>query len=336
MIHKRSLLQSLLLASLVLAVGQSAPPATAPQAPAKNEGILRLHLMDGSVITGQLSSPQIDVETRFGILKIPLDQIRSFTPGLQSHPEFDKHIADLVADLGADGFAEREKAQAALLKIGPEIKAELERYLKTAEAEKQTRLQKIVDEFDALREGDDEESPQEWVRDDVVVTSTFTVVGKIKTPAFDVSSPYGNLAIKLNDIRSLQRDGHEAEEIRKNVTVSGTLVPARGYEVTSIRLNKGDQVTLTATGTITMTPWGNQVATPDGGPNFGVIQPGNIPGGALMAKIGDSGALFKVGSKHTFTVQRGGILQFGVAMPGDYTSYTFPGEYNVKVRVVRK
>jgi hypothetical protein len=46
--------------------------------------------------------------------------------------------------------------------------------------------------------------------------------------------------------------------------------------------------------------------------------------------------VFKVGSKHQFTADKAGVLQFTIAIPGDYTSYQFPGEYQVKIRVVRK
>ncbi len=319
-------------AAVAVLSGQT--PTTQPVA--KPPAVLRLHLMDGSVLTGNISTSAIDVETQFGTLKVPIESIRSLTPGLQSHPELLKKIEDLVADLAADGFAERQKAAQALSKMGPEIKPELEKYLKTAEAEKQTRLQKLIEEFEQQGASDGEEAT-EWVREDIISTPQFTIVGRIKNQSFDVSSAYGTLTVKLGDIRKAQRDAAEAEEVRKTVTVSGTLMQTRQFEATSIKLNKGDQVFITATGSITMTPWGNnQSSTPDGGSNFGMTQPGNIPGGALTARIGTSGAIFKVGSKHKFTVQQAGVLSFSMAMQGDYASYQFPGEYTVKVRVVRK
>lgn len=349
MMHARSIVAALvLLTGLALAVtAQTTPPATPPATPAtapadapadaKPLGGLKIHLMDGSIISGKINLAQIEVETRYGNLQIPLEQVRLLTPGLESHPAFDQKIAALVADLGADGFAEREKAQQELLKIGSEIRGELERQVKTAEAERQTRLQKILDDFDAQREADEEASANDWLRDDVIVTNSFTIVGKIKTPSFQVASPYGSLAVKIADIRRIQREGREQEELRKNVVVSGSLIPARSFEVTTIHVNKGDQVFITAAGAISMTPWGgNMSSSPDGGPNFGFYQPGNIPGGALMAKISNSGTPFKVGSKYTFTAQQAGVLEFGIAIPGDYASYTFPGQYDLKVRVLRK
>jgi len=43
----------------------------------------------------------------------------SFAPGLQSHPQFQQALNGLVNDLGSDAFADREKAQQALMKSAP-------------------------------------------------------------------------------------------------------------------------------------------------------------------------------------------------------------------------
>jgi hypothetical protein len=317
----------LVLAAAVASVGQTtAPAALSP---------LKLFLMDGSQVAGKLSVPELTIETQFGTLKVPIDSIKSFAPGLSSHPEFQKKLSDLVSDLGADGFAEREKAQQALLKLGGSIAPELRRQLKTAEAERQTRLQKILEEFDSQRDDSDEEaSAADWMPEDTIVTNSFTIVGRITTPGFSVTSNYGTLQLKLADVRRAARESAEPEELKKTVAVPGTLISSRSYE-TALKVSRGDQVFITATGTINMTPWGNMSSGPDGGGNFGSMQPGNIPGGALIAKVGSSN-VFKVGSKHSFTVDKPGVLQFGIAIPGDYTNYQFPGEYQVKVRVVRK
>jgi hypothetical protein len=320
----------LVLAAALASMGQTTGPASVGPAP------LRFFLMDGSQVSGKLSVADLTVETAFGTLKVPIDSIKSFSPGLSSHPEFQKKLSDLVSDLGADGFAEREKAQQALLKMGAEIEPELKRQLRTAEAERQTRLQKILEEFDSQRDDSDPEaSAQDWMPEDAIVTNSFTIVGRITTPGFSVTSQYGTLQLKLADVRRAQRESAEPEEIKKTVSVSGTLIASRSFE-TALKVNRGDQVTITATGTINMTPWGGNMSSgPDGGGNFGNMQPGNIPGGALIAKVG-SAIPFKVGSKHTFTVEKAGVLQFGIAIPGEYTNYQFPGEYQVKVRVVRK
>jgi hypothetical protein len=55
-----------------------------PRAPVVPLGpkFIRLHLQDGSVISGDLSVAEISVETQFGKLVVPIEKLRSFTPGL--------------------------------------------------------------------------------------------------------------------------------------------------------------------------------------------------------------------------------------------------------------
>ena len=65
------------------------------------------------------------------------------------------------------------------------------------------------------------------------------------------------------------------------------------------------------------------------------LQGAGKPGGALVARIGTTGKLFKVGSKHTFTSTRAEILFFGIAMSPQFASqdYNYPGRYDVRIRV---
>ncbi len=314
------------------------PPRFAATGPAevRPPSELKITLMDGSIVGGKLSVPALVIDTPFGTLKVPVEQIQSFAPGLQSHPEFQQKVDSLINGLGADAFADREKANAELSRLGPDIRGELNRQLKTAEAEKQMRLQKLVDDIDAARGDDEPDTSHEWVRDDVIVTPGFTIVGRITTTAFSVTSSYGTLQLKLSDIRQAHRDAAEPEDIRKSLAVSGTLINQHAFAPSGIRLSKGDQVTISATGTIQMTPWGgNQASGPDGAANFGTMQPGNIPVGTLIARVGNDD-IMRVGSKYTFTATKAGVLNFGIAMQAGMESNQFPGEYQVKMHVVRK
>ena len=315
--------------------GTPATPATQPKA-----SDLKITLMDGSVLAGKLSVNDLTIETKYGTLKVPVDQIQSFMPGLGSHPAFQQKINEYVGDLSADTFSDREKAQQALLKIGPDIKSELERQLKGAEAEKANRLQVILDEFSSQAGGDDEPSKSPgWLKEDVIVTQGFTVVGRITTGSFSVSSQYGTLNLKLEDVRQAMREGQEKEDLRKNVAVTGMAFASRQYTTTNLRVAKGDQIVVTASGTLMMTPWGNnQQSTPDGASNFGQIASpqGVIFGGTLVGRIGEGGPMIKLGSKATIVADRPGVLQLGIASQGDYPSYNFPGEYQVKIRIVKK
>ena len=326
---------TLLAAGLVL--GQTTPPpAIAP----KLLSDLKISLMDGSLLNGKLSVTELAIDTRFGPLKVPVDQILSFAPGLASHPQFQKTLNNLISDLGADAFADREKAQQALAKYGPDVRGELERQLKLIEKDKDERsmrLQKILEDFDAAAD-DEVAKSHAWVKDDVVVTAGFTVVGHITTPGFSIAGNYGTLQIKMEDIREGRRDSAQPEEIRKTISIAGTAIADRTFTNTGIKLVKGDQLIITASGTITMTPWGNnQQSTPDGASNLGSVQPAlGIYTGTLTGRIGDNNPIFKVGSKLTWTADKPGVFFLGIACQNNYQGNPFPGAYDVKIRVVKK
>lgn len=314
-------------------------PEEAPE-PADPE-VVRLFLMDGSVITGKLSVKEIQVETQFGQLTIPVTEVRSFTPGLVSHPDLAKQIHDLIETLGSEQFDQREKAQKTLLRLGRSVRGELEKRARDADTERRTRVKAILDEFDEQAEEEDEDSrtsgPPILIQRDQVETSEFTVVGRILTPSLTVASLYGPLTVKLGDIRRGQRDAVRRPDVRKTITVdSGSLVQ-RSLKDTHIRLERGDRVIISAEGNISMTPWGNGASSgPDGAGNYGWYIQNMIPSGALVGAVGTSENVFKIGAKNTFRAERSGNLRLGIAMQADFANHDFPGHYTVKVRVERK
>jgi hypothetical protein len=310
------------------------PPA--PEKPLPPD-FIRLHLMDGSVIAGRLSMKEITVETLFGNLNVPVSKIKSITPGLVSHPTLAKEISGLIADLGSANYSDREKAQQALVKMGPPVRSELERQQNDSDVERRNRVKAILAEFDQQTEDQEESDAAASLRErDTIDTTEFTIVGKIVPQSFVVTSLYGDLNVKLADIRKGERTSEKKDDIRQTFSVDASHFALRSALSTGIRVERGDVVSVTADGTITMTPWGNQaVATPEGAQNYGWFIPGQIASGALVGKIGND-SFRKLGSRSTFTAERSGILQLAIGMQADYTENQFPGKYTVKVRVQRK
>ncbi len=301
---------------------------------------IRMNLLDGSIITGELSVDEITVETEFGPLTVPVANIRSIVPGLDSSTGTASQIEKQIEDLGSDDYQVREKAHKDLVKWGTRIRGELTRYTNDDNAERKRHITEILKEFDELAEDYDEfdegQRPREWIRGDTVVTTEFTIVGRVAQSSFDVASKYGTLTVKLADIRSADRPTGSKPEIRRNVNVDGNSLAQRGFKSSGIRVEAGDKISITAEGQVVMSPWGsNQSSTPDGAANFGWYIPNEIPTGALVAQIGNSGKIFKVGSKHTFTATKSGTLNFAVAMQNEYSQngYAFPGQYRVRIKV---
>ena len=311
--------------------------ATPPPAEKATPGVLKFHLMDGTIITGKLTTKALPVSTEFGDLTVPIDAISNFSPGLDSHPNVDEEITKLIDQLGNPDAKTRDKAQSQLLSYGAGLLPELQSYANDPDAERKVRVATIMEELYSAEQDafDLSQGPAvSLTRLDQVVTEGFTIAGKIKQDTFNIESKFGELTVKLADIKGVVRISSDKPEVRKTLAVSGMDMTCRGYKKTGIRVNRGDRIIISAEGRITMSPWGsNSVSGPDGIPQNGMYN-GKIPMGALAGRIGDSGEELLIGSKNSLVAQKTGVLQLGFAMQQNWSNYQFPGEYKVRVRVV--
>jgi len=327
--------------------GEETKPAGEPATPKTESGetvdpeVIKLYLMDGSVVTGKLSIKDLEVETQFGKLTVPVTEVRSFTPGLASHPDLGKRVFDLIDKLGSTDFDEREQSQKELVKLGNSVRKELEKHLQDADNERRMRVKNILAELE--EEKDDDESDAANVADkgpliqhDTVETSQFTVVGKIVSRSFTVASLYGPLNVKLADIKLGQHEVGKKPGARRTLTIDASNFVQRAYKDSGVRVERGDRVTITADGQLSMTPWGpGQVSTPDGNPNFGWYMQNQIASGCLIGAIGNNDTPFKVGTSINFKATRAGMLRFAIAMQHDNAHQAFPGKYTLKIKVDR-
>ena len=312
-----------------------ATPVAVPTASRKLSDTIQFHMPGGDVLVGKMLAKQITVATEFGTLTIPTSQIRSFVPGLSSRPELLKEIEDLIAKLGSDDSAERDRAHKALAAMGPSVEGELRRHKGDANTDRAKHISTLLSEFEKKQiaaEQLGEGVTQVWVREDTVVTTDFTILGKISPATFQITTQYGTLTTALAKIDRAVRVGLGREEFTKIVDVSGQHLMQRGYKKSTIQVQQGDQVIVTASGQITMSPWGSSTrSTPDGSTNWGSYL--GFPGGCLVAKIGNNGKPFRVGSNLKFTAKKSGTIYFGIAMSSGQASSAFPGSYKVKTRV---
>ena len=302
---------------------------------------IRLHLQDGSVISGDLSVSEVAVETQFGKLTVPIAKVRSFVPGLDSNKKAAEQINGLVEKLGGDDYKTREQAHKDLAAMGIRVRKELEKHAGPENAELKRHVSEILKELDESAEEQAEDDlasagTSPWIQLDTVVTTDFTVLGKVTPQEFTIDSKYGPLKIALGDISRAEREIGARESFRKNMSVEGSTLAQRGFKSSGIKVQAGDKIVIKAEGSIVMSPWGsNAHSGPDGMPNYGWYIPNQIAGGALCARIGEKGAPFKVGRSLTFTAKTSGTLQFAIGIQGEYAGegYQFPGEYKLKLRV---
>jgi hypothetical protein len=307
-----------------------------------NPKLIMLHLLDGSKLAGELTIDRISVATEFGELEVPLIKVRSIRPGLESSPELAKQVLGTIEALGSDDYKAREQAHKDLVAMGLKVHHILEEYRNDENAERKRHVGEILKAFEELvleqqelaEAGETVEPP--LIKQDTVVTDDFSIVGKVSPDVFKLNSKYGELTVNLADLKEANRPRAGKETIRKLVQVPGDNLVQRSFKSSNIRVEAGDKISIRADGSVVMTPWGNEMSsTPDGGANYGWYVPNQIYGGALVAKIGERGQVFKVGSKSTFVAKTSGVLQFAIAMQQQYSQqgYNFPGQYNVRVTV---
>ena len=309
---------------------------TKPTKP-RNPKEVRFHLMDGSVITGELAVNEVTVKTEFGELKIPVERLTGFKPGLDSNPELLARIETLVEQLGGNDYKSRQSAHRELASMGVKLQNELDRFDDGGNAERKKHLAEIREEIEQLVEQADDFSENKedpWIRGDAIDTPNFTIVGTIQEKSFAIKSRYGVLNIRLQDIAFVDRESGSTGATSVRIVVNGNSFIQSSPKSTGIKVNKGDTIKISAEGQIILTPWGNNyIATPDGNQQSGQFR-NKIPNGALTGKIGDSDFIL-LGSKKTFVAKQTGVLKIGTAMMDNYTNgYIYPGEFKVRIKVI--
>ena len=311
---------------------------TAAKAPQVSDQYAQLHLRDGSIIGGEIEAKSIDVKTNFGMLTVPIARVVRIYPGLKSTPEIGQRIAKLVEDLGDRESTMRDAAQNELVAMGIKIHNILREYDGGGNRERKKRLAQIQSDFSELlaeeMEGNSE-GGEFLSYDDRIVTANFSIIGKIQQEEFQVVSKFGDLNVKLADVKLADRlTDTSRPETRKSVSVAAMAFFQKTPKSTGIRVKKGDKITIRADGVVQWTNW-NTSSTPEGLTNRSNWN--GINSGKLVARIGtDDSNCVAIGSKGDFIAKLSGTLYLGVAMRDSYannSSYRWAGEYKARIRV---
>jgi hypothetical protein len=288
------------------------PPAVEPSTGAKTAGEpgVEVQFSDGSIVKLALLETKIDVTTRYGKLSVPMSEIRRIEMGLRYPDGALPKIQSAIAQLGDPDFKKREAASTELVAFRELAYPIVRRAVQTGNAEAQKRAKAVLEE---IRKRLPEEKLA--VKDlDTITTADFPIAGHIEATSFKASSPLlGNVEVKLFQVRGIRWLGHTSEI---QVTVDGSKHggPQENWLDTGIDLN-GDRLVVQASGTVDVMPNnpGQFMAGPDGlraDLGFRPGQGGAMVGqpGALIAKIGQSGQPFLIGSKHDSTPRAEGRL----------------------------
>ena len=299
---------------------------------------LRFKMMDGSALLGVINEKELKVRTQYGMLKIPVGDICSFTPGLDSKPMLSRRIATLIQRLGSENVDEREESQKTLASMGLPVRDEIRRVREDPNLERRGRIEKILEFFKGQKEAlaleDPACLPKAWVSEDVLVSESFTMRGDMTPKAFEITTRYGRMKLRLSEIDTVERVRSGVKGVDRRFRVTTEHIAQKNFTNTGILLDPGEEVCVTAGGLILMTPWGkDKVSTPEGSATYGWYDQNNqIHAGTLVARIGCDGKIFKIGTKKTFTVIKRGTLQFAIGMNPSYLNYFYPGRYRIQVK----
>ena len=298
---------------------------------------IRFHMWDGSIVGGDVAFDKIDIDTTFGTLQIPIRDILKFHPGLDSIPALGARITTLVEGLGDKDFSVRENSHRELVSMGLQLQNEIGRFEDGGSAERKKHLEEIKkliaemsDESGDLETG---ELERPLIRGDLIVTREFSIVGKIRQSEFQLSSKFGDLLVNLADIRMADRSFNSSkEEVRKSVEISGTSFFQTTPVSTKIRVNRGDKISIRASGVVQWTNWSTS-SGPDGIENQGTWQ--NQNSGTLMARVGKGDNYIKIGSSGDFVAKQTGELFLGIAIQDNFaknnSGYRWDGDYTAKI-----
>lgn len=310
--------------------------AAEPSPPADPD-LLRVHLTDGTIVSGKFSISHLAIQTQYGLLQVPVAHIQRIAPGLSHRPQLRAQVESWVEELGDNNLASRDAAQQALLQQGPGVRRLLLARAKDPDKERAKRIADILEELDQLAaERDELEAADPWSEEDVVAATAFTAAGSIVDERFEFVTRYGTLRFGTADLVAVDRPSVRGENVQRTLSLAvsylGRFLDSR------IKVNKGDRIIVEAQGTIS--PHGSRSydSTPEGNPRLGQSrQDPSIFGGALVARVG-GGKPMKVGSKATLVAPASGRLELGISeqTAGITTRGRVPtGEYKVTVRVVR-
>lgn len=284
---------------ILLAAARAQDPEAPAPAPAGEAMPHAVELRSGTMLVGKLEPSAWKVKTAFGELVVPVAEIRRVRFGRRSQPERLARIEEAVKDLASAVPERRDHARASIAQEGAFAAQSLKKAAKDHEDPEVRRIAgEMLKELDLE---DDEMVPD----DDQVDTARFSLLGQIELEAFKVQvKELGPLVVKRGDVERIRAFG---PDMSKKVAVGGTNVWPNGWLDTKIKVEKGEKLKISATGTIFFPNWG-QAFTPDGNQNMGMMN--GMMVGTLAARVGEKGTLFRVGSNFTGAAPATGTLHF--------------------------
>lgn len=311
--------------SLVLAV--SSPAAAQPSSPSSpRPHLAEVRFNDGSVVRMTLLQEDLEVQTKYGKLTIPLSDVRRLEFGLHVPPDVNQQIARSIKRLASDVYKEREVASKDLVGVGHFAFPSLQKASKSGDMEVAFRAVSLIKQIservapDLLKLRDE----------DIIHTTEFMVTGKITSQTMKAHSPhFGEVSLKLSELRSMHlRQQGGKQELIVDAAKHGSSLDQ--WFDTGIVVDSSVRLGITSEGSVDLWPQGpgQYMAAPKGYNTAG--KGGQFMAGALVGKIGENGKSFYIGERYEATSAEEGKLLLQI-IPSPWNNAS-TGQYRVRIQ----
>jgi len=317
---------------IALALALILAPAVSPRILAQDKPVsIRPHLAevrfgDGSIVRMTLLEENLDVQTKYGKLTIPLSEVRRVEFGLHVPPEVHQQINDSIKRLASDVYKERDGASKDLIQAGHFAYPMLQKATKSGDTEVAYRAVSVIKQIS-------DRVPPELLRlrdEDVIHTAEFTVIGRIASQSLKASSThFGDVALKLSELRTLHMKHHGGKaELIVDASKFGSALDQ--WCDSAILVDAGQRLVVTSDGQVDLWPQGpgQYMAPPKGYNTAG--KGGQFMAGALIGRIGENGKSFFIGDRFDGIVNEEGKLYLQI-VPSPWNNAS-SGQYRVRVQ----
>lgn len=302
-------------------------------------GEVDLGFANSSVVRMVIVTPTIDVQTPYGKLTIPVNDIKQIEFGVHYAEGLERKIEEALLKLGSESFRERENATAELIRIGADAYPAVHNLAAATavDLEKGRRIKTILQTLKANLPAKE----QRLQHNDVIVLPTFTLVGRIITPAVVARAEYfGEVQLPITQLRTLRSTESPSEVV---VSVDAArYASANEWLQTEFQSDGRTKVSISASGTIDLWPQqgGGYSCGPSGynqGGGQAFIGVGanrvRVLPGQLIGKFGENGSPFVIGDSYENVPRGEGKLYLSMGpSPWQNNGAQPSGAFEVRVR----
>lgn len=303
---------------------KGAAQSSTPSSPRPSQAEVRFG--DGSIVRMTILQEELEVQTKYGKLNIPLAEVRRVEFGLHVPPEMNQQINQSIKRLASEVYKERDVASKDLMQVGHFAYPMLQKASKSGDMEVAYRAAGLIKQLservspDLLKLRDE----------DVIQTTEFTVIGKITSASLKAHSPhFGEVSLKLSELRMMHmRQQTGKQELIVDAGKYGSSLEQ--WFDTGVVVDPQQRLTITCEGQVDLWPQGpgQYMAAPKGYNTAG--KGGQFMAGALVGKIGENGKAFYVGDRYEAAATEEGKLYL-LIIPSPWNNAS-TGQYRVRIQ----